>query len=179
MSVIRPDLYMFITAPLSTVIVKYSVLHHPYADDCQLKKSAPHRQIPELFLSMQKCTEDVKFWMTLNKLRLNDDKTEAVIVSSGRKSRSLSFSFPDSVTVGSASVALSDSVKNFGVTLDCHMTMKTPCLQKQTNSLPKSRCRQGIWYAQLTLNSVALVPSFIFSPQIPQRLLSLPVFFHV
>ena len=36
-----------------------------------------------------------------------------------------------------------------------------------------------IWYAQLTLNSVALVPSVIFCPLMPQRLLSLPLFFHV
>ena len=36
---------------------------------------------------MQKCTDDVKTWMTVNKLKLNDDKTEAMIVSSSRKSR--------------------------------------------------------------------------------------------
>ena len=48
-----------------------------------------------------------------------------MIVSSGRKSRSLSFSFPDFVTVVCASVPLSDSVKNLGVTFDCHLTMKT------------------------------------------------------
>ena len=46
-----------------------------------------------------------------------DDKTEAMIVSSGRKSIALSFSFPDFITVGCASVPLSDSVKNLGVTL--------------------------------------------------------------
>ena len=63
--------------------------------------------------------------MILNKLKLNDDKTEAMIISSGRKSRSLSFHFPDFIAVGCASVSLSDSVKNFGVTLDCHFTMKT------------------------------------------------------
>ena len=37
----------------------------------------------------------------------------------------------------------------------------------------------SIWYAQLTLNSVALVPSVIFCPQMPQRLLSMHLFFHV
>ena len=63
--------------------------------------------------------------MTLNKLKLNDDKTEAMIVSSGRKCRSLSFSFPDFVSVGCASVPLSDSVKNLGFISDCHLTMKT------------------------------------------------------
>ena len=35
------------------------------------------------------------------------------------------FSFPDFITVGCASVPLSDSVKNLGVTTDCHLTMKT------------------------------------------------------
>ena len=63
--------------------------------------------------------------MTLNKLQLNDNKTEAMIVFSDRKSRSLSLSFPDFITVGCASVPLSDSVKNLGVILDCHLTMKT------------------------------------------------------
>ena len=48
-----------------------------------------------------------------------------MIVSSGRKSRSLSFSCPDFITVNCASVPLSDSVKNLGVTFDCHLTMKT------------------------------------------------------
>ena len=78
------------TAPLSTVIEKHSVLRHSCADDSQLQKSAPPHQIPDLFLFMQKCIDDIKSWMTLNKLRLNDNKTEAMIVSSSRKSRSLS-----------------------------------------------------------------------------------------
>ena len=41
------------------------------------------------------------------------------------ESLDLSFSFPDFITVGCASVPLSDSVKNLGVTLDCHLTLKT------------------------------------------------------
>ena len=77
--------------------------------------------------------DDTKSWMTLNKLKLNYDKTEAMIVSLGP-------------TVGCASVPLLDSVKNLGVTLNCHLTMKT---------------HVSIWYAQLTLDSVALVPSVI------------------
>ena len=96
-----------------------------YTDDFQLQKSAPAHQISDLFLFMQKCIDDINSWMTLNKLKLNDDKTEAMIVSSGRKSRPLSFSFPDFITVGCAFVPLSDSVKNLGVTLDRHLTLKT------------------------------------------------------
>ena len=61
-------LFVLYTAPLSTVIEKHSVLHHSYADDSQLQKSAFPHQIPDLFLSMQKCIDDIKSWMTLNKL---------------------------------------------------------------------------------------------------------------
>ena len=48
---------------------------------------------------MQKCIDEVKTWMTVNTLKLIDDTTEAMIVSSGRKSSSLSYSFPESVYV--------------------------------------------------------------------------------
>ena len=134
-SVLGSFLFVLYTAPLSTVIEKHSVLYHSYADDSQLQKSAPPHQIPDLFLFMQKCTDDIESWMTLNNLKLNDNKTEAMIVSLGRNSRSLSFfSFPGFITVGCASVPLSDSVKNLGVTPDCHLTMKKPCLQSGTLS---------------------------------------------
>ena len=95
------DLYVLLVVYIvsfSPVIEKYSVLPHSYADDSQFQKSSPPYQIPDL-LSMQKCLEDVKTWMTANKLKLNDVKTEATTVSSGRKSRSLFSSFPNSRTI--------------------------------------------------------------------------------
>ena len=54
--------------------------------------------------------------MTGNKLKLNDDKTEVMIISSSRMSTALSI--PDSFDIGNASVPFSDTVKNLGVTLD-------------------------------------------------------------
>ena len=60
--------------------------------------------------------------MSSNKLKLNDDKTEAMIVSPQRMSTSLPM--PDSLTVGTANVMFSQSVKALSVTLDTHLTMK-------------------------------------------------------
>ena len=84
-SVLGPALFNLYKASLSTVSKKHSVLHHSFADDSKLQKSAAPHQIPNLLLSMQKCIDDVKTWMTLNKLTFNDDKTEAMTVSSGKR----------------------------------------------------------------------------------------------
>ena len=64
--------------------------------------------------------------MTDNKLKLNDDKTEVMIISSGRMSTALSI--PESFDICNVSVPFSDTVKNLGVTLDCHLSLKTHVL---------------------------------------------------
>lgn len=94
-----PVLFVHYTAYLSTVIEKHSTLHHSYASGPQHLKS--NLRSPPLQAKMHYY---VKTWMTANKLKLNDDKTKEMITSSGRKSRSLSSSFPDSMSIGSASV---------------------------------------------------------------------------
>ena len=68
---------------------------------------------------MQQYVHDIKSWMTHNKLKLNDDKTEALSMSAP----SISNSLPDSLTVGNSTVRFSQSAKYLGVTLDMHLTM--------------------------------------------------------
>ena len=101
--------------------------------------------------------------MTLNKLKLNDDKTEAMIVSSGRKSRSLSFSFPDFITVGCASDPLSDYVKNLGVTFDCHLTMKTHVSNLVCSAYFELRRISSIRHLLSTDATKTLVSAFVLS----------------
>ena len=93
-----PVLSILYTAPLSDVMDSHSVLHHSFADDTQLQKSAPPQQVNELIQSMQQCVHDVKSWMIHNKLKLNDEKTDALIISTLRISNSIPP--PDSFTVG-------------------------------------------------------------------------------
>ena len=121
-SVLGPILFVLYTTPLSTVIKSHSVIDHSYADDSQLQKSASPRDIPYLIQSMQECISDVKSWMTVNKLKLNDDKTEVMLVSSKQMSHKLTV--PDSMIVGDATISFTRAVKNLGVTLDNHLEME-------------------------------------------------------
>ena len=121
-SVLGPVLFVLYTSPLSEIISSHSVLHHSYADDTQLQKSVTPSHVGDLIQSMQACIHDVKSWMTCNKLKLNDDKTEALIISSPRLS--VSEPLPDTMLVGDATITFSDKAKNLGVVLDSHLTMQ-------------------------------------------------------
>ena len=54
-------------------------------------------------------------------LKLNDNKTELMLVTS-KRTRHL-HSLPTSITIGNAQIPFKNSVKNLGFTLDCHLTM--------------------------------------------------------
>ena len=80
-SVLGPVLFVLYTTPLSDVIASHSVNHQLFADDTQLQKSAPLNEIDNLTKELCACTDDIKAWMTENQLKLNDDKTEALLFS--------------------------------------------------------------------------------------------------
>ena len=81
-SVLCPILFTIYIKPLSAIIDSHSIMHHSFADDLQLQISAPPDRISELLHSMQSCISDVKAWATANMLKLNDNKTELMLVIS-------------------------------------------------------------------------------------------------
>ena len=103
-------------------LLTHTIKHHSFADDLQLQMSAPPDRISELLHSMQSCISDVKAWATANMLKLNDNKTELMLVTSKRTKHL--HSRPTSITIGNAQIPFKKSVKNLGFTLDCHLTMK-------------------------------------------------------
>ena len=119
-SVLGPMLFTMYIKPLSAIIDSH--YHTSFicwwlaiADVC-----SPDR-ISELLHSMQSCISDLKAWATENMLKLNDNKTELMLVTSKRTKHL--HSLPTSITIGNAQIPLEKSVKNLGFTLDCHLTM--------------------------------------------------------
>ena len=107
--------------PLLTHILSYIIhLLMTYNYRCQPPPPPPD-SISELLHSMQSCISDVKAWATANMLKLNDSKTELMLVTS-KISKHL-HNLPTSITIGNAQIPFKQSVKNLGFTLDSHLTV--------------------------------------------------------
>ena len=114
-----PVLFILYTQPLSDIIQSHSVSHHVYADDTELYKSSSPENVSPLLTSVQRCAQDVKEWTLRNKLQLNEDKTEALLIDPS----SISTEPPSSITVGDNDIPFSDSARNLGVMFDNSLSM--------------------------------------------------------
>ena len=65
--------------------------------------------------------QSLSFKATANMLKLNDNKTELMLVTSKRTKHL--HNLPTSIIMGNAQIPFKQSVKNWGFTLDCHLTM--------------------------------------------------------
>ena len=123
-SVLGPILFVLYTTPLSDIIANHSVNHQLFADDTQLQKSAPLSEVTNLTKELNACTDDIKTWMTENQLKLNDDKTEALLFPFSSSLKPSTVPLPDSITLGSHNIPFSDSARNLGFILDSKLSMK-------------------------------------------------------
>ena len=123
-SVLGPILFVLYTTPLSDIIANHSVNHQLFADDTQLQKSAPLNEVTNLTKELNACTDNIKTWMTENELKLNDDKTEALLFPFSSSLKPSTGPLPDSITLGSHNIPFSDSSRNLGFILDSKLSMK-------------------------------------------------------
>ena len=108
------------TTPLSKVIQNHpGICFHFYADDTQLYVHLTHNHATQAFDRLKNCLDDVRRWLSANKLKLNPDKTE-------RNARTkLSKFFPVNILGNLLSPV--DAIRNLGVWFDsdfsfsCHV----------------------------------------------------------
>ena len=75
----------------------------------------------ECLNKMQKCVSEVKAWMTENKLKLNDDKTEVMFIASDYYRKLITL---ENFSIDSTVIVPTSSVRNIGVIFDHALTMK-------------------------------------------------------
>ena len=131
-SVLGPVLFTLYTTPLSKVISTFTSLsHHLYADDTQIYVNLSPQTFTSSIEQLQDCLHAVQLWMASNKLKLNPDKTEFILLGTDTHRSRLSNLFPVDI-LGNACTPTS-KVKNLGVIFDSSLSMS-----KQVSQICKS-----------------------------------------
>ena len=121
-SVLGPILFIMYTQPLHSLIQQHSLHDQSFADDTQMYQSCKPCLADRMLQTMQTCITEVKSWMTDHKLKLNDDKTEALLIHSSR-SFSNPIAMPTSISVCSSVIPFASSARNLGFIISDDMTV--------------------------------------------------------
>ena len=84
-SPLGPLLFTLYTTPLSSMICGHAIPHHLYADDSQLYISFASGDSAAALNGLQSCLASVQSWMSTNKLKMNPDKTEFLLIGNERQ----------------------------------------------------------------------------------------------
>ena len=118
-SVLGPIIFCTYTIPLGAILRSHNMSYHLYADDTQLYCASDAGMFSDTILKLESCVRDIRSWMITNKLKINDEKTEFLMISSSRSRVQLT----ESLRIGNTVVASTPFCRNLGVMFDNHSTM--------------------------------------------------------
>ena len=120
-SVLGPILYLLYTSPIGDIIRRHELDFHFYADDSQLYLAFEPTtdEQPGALVRIETCVREIDSWMVSNKLKLNGDKTDLLVINARHRPCPLI----DHIDVSNFKIKPSDTASNIGVTFDRHMSL--------------------------------------------------------
>ena len=162
-SCLGPVLFTQYASTLFDVIYRHLDHAHGYADDHQLYMAFSPNSLQSqesAIKCMEVCLNEVKLWMLSNKLKMNNDKTEFLIVGSRQQLDKIAF---NSIKVGDSTVTAVDNVRDLGAYLDSNLTINKHIEVKCSSAFRALYSLRRIRRYLSREATETLVHSFIFS----------------
>ena len=122
-SIIGPEDYKIYTLPVGEITRANDLIFHGYADDSgnyTAFKLNNQREFEDALCKVERCTSEIKTWMTLNKLKLNESKTEVLVIVPPRHAPNHQLM---DIKIADTTVQTTNKAKTLGVVLDHNMNM--------------------------------------------------------
>ena len=123
-SVLGPLLFSAYTTPLCALVDCFNLDKHMYADDSSLyvafRPTIP-ASVDSTVEKIQECARAIKCWMSLNFLKLNEEKTEVLVITTPTLSKQLSL---PQLQLGESIITPSEQVRDLGVNFDSTMKLE-------------------------------------------------------
>ncbi len=161
-SVLGPLLFLIYIEPLGRIIDKHGISRHGYADDTQLYVKfslREHDGLQKATTKLENCISEIRHWLNHNKLKLNDSKTEFMVIAPPKPLQNLLAKNPQ-LTVGTSDIQPSSTVRNLGATFDSTMSMvshvnnATRGIYFQLQRIKSIRCHLSIDTAAKLINAL-------------------------
>ena len=121
-SVLGPRNFCMYMYPIGSILRHHGIYYHIYADDTQLYIKFDLSDHSIALEKINLCISDIRTWMIKNKLKINDSKTEFLVLSSSFFKQQ----FNDlQINVGNTEINPSLSARNLRVIFDSHLNLES------------------------------------------------------
>ena len=145
-SVLGSILYCMHTNMVGGIVARHGINHHCYADDIHIYLTVDRDEsIVAALPKVELCVAEVAAWLTNNNLKLNMQKSEAIIFSSVKKRNSLPADW--CITIADHHIQHSSCTRRLCVIFDCNLRM-----EQQTANMVKVCYYQTIHTGQIRLH---------------------------